>query len=975
MAFRHFLAEHRHLVPGEMQVYPLFKDYLVNPISRDLTALQKAICTIVALVVAMATLGLLPFIVVLRRHIFSLTHMGGFSEEGGDLVRSPRQWKSFAGLGCLPDFSYTEPVVDPSALELVPAIHREELNNRCLQGMREAMQVLDGAVAVAMDAVMRSGEQSEIVESVNLFATRVLQVQEAYCAVQLKGSVPPLTLDVGAIKCAGFTHVEILDLVFVCRQYCEIFDRAGIAEDNPLLAHLASRAYRWDRRQTITSDAEHIRSARELCRMMTGNRNLVLRIRELETRSIWGKPLRQWQLERLKRTIAEFKPGTISPHAGFDLESRILADTEQRFCWRDNEPGFVKSPSEFLDIVCGHHDNEDEADHFRTKLFYSYGMKGLINEICADPNLLELVNCELGDRYGWVLDQKLAAQLQREFPQQPIYFGGIYAMENLMGGRLRRWATPDEIESSMNDAAGDDFRDGQPVCERPTQRKISGRHMFKLTDGSHPGSRYLDAVRALGLPRCSGISVSADQMLTMAGVVGLKSKSHLVRLRAAFLPWMVGNDDHSVDEIMISAKSFGLNYQPSPDYYKQIYPGSRAFLRSLEQCQASRGFNLPDHYLTRRHVLDLLAADSHVSGERELVRDRALSGLLASSNLLLQSYRSYPYHYLPHDLFATRKWRRNLAEFAPNRNCADRAPAGVPNPQGKLLFVLNPERETFEEVTDWEPATQDGDLTSFTLVPPHGKVIPYVPFDWPALNRTGVLLDRRKCHLDERYAFRGDANIDLFSAWRREFTREETMAADFGKKLQSDAKRAARFLREKSRFLPLRELEKELAASADKFIPYNEVVGRAQADAVVGVFVFSRGLPKSSEKLAYRHQSEKFDWEPLQHESLTDFQDNPDYDLYMRLLGASQIACIRSELGIDLPLYEIREKAGVGLQLVPKHQILKDISNTLDNLNGLLDRILRIIKHQSHLRFMPNTLLRRTLIRTLTKLKAEMQNG
>ena len=66
---------------------------------------------------------------------------------------------------------------------------------------------------------------------------------------------------------------------------------------------------------------------------------------------------------------------------------------------------------------------------------------------------------------------------------------------------------------------------------------------------------------------------------------------------------MVDGEDHSINEIMTSAKGFGLNYTPSPQGYQDIYPQDEEFIKKLEKAQLANGSELPDKCLTQEYAL------------------------------------------------------------------------------------------------------------------------------------------------------------------------------------------------------------------------------------------------------------------------------------------------------------------------------------------------------------------------------------
>lgn len=129
----------------------------------------------------------------------------------------------------------------------------------------------------------------------------------------------------------------------------------------------------------------------------------------------------------------------------------------------------------------------------------------------------------------------------------------------------------------------------------------SGRHVFKLDDQA--SSEYLKAVRELGLPTLAGISGTLDQSTTMAGIVSIgMDREELENLRLAYIAWMVSSDDHSLHEIMVSGKTFGLPYTPRPNGYDDVAPSKPLFSQRVGIMQYKRGFFLPEQYLSNTYA-------------------------------------------------------------------------------------------------------------------------------------------------------------------------------------------------------------------------------------------------------------------------------------------------------------------------------------------------------------------------------------
>lgn len=126
-----------------------------------------------------------------------------------------------------------------------------------------------------------------------------------------------------------------------------------------------------------------------------------------------------------------------------------------------------------------------------------------------------------------------------------------------------------------------------------------------VTAKEQPDNPYLIAAENLCLPLIAGISGSTDGILATVHALGLNTKKDLYLTRMACLAFLISVHSHSAYEVMTSAKSFGLKFHPSPDYYKQIDPVEIGFLEELAKCQKRRGFKMPDYYLTEEHFKEV----------------------------------------------------------------------------------------------------------------------------------------------------------------------------------------------------------------------------------------------------------------------------------------------------------------------------------------------------------------------------------
>jgi hypothetical protein len=111
---------------------------------------------------------------------------------------------------------------------------------------------------------------------------------------------------------------------------------------------------------------------------------------------------------------------------------------------------------------------------------------------------------------------------------------------------------------------------------------------------------YLTAMESIHAPMFAGISGTLDLILTMGMFFGLSSKHDLEKGRLACCGWMIDAKDHSLNEIMVSSKGFGLDYTPAPDSYRQTYLEEN-FIRDVENRQKTRGYPLPEACLSEEY--------------------------------------------------------------------------------------------------------------------------------------------------------------------------------------------------------------------------------------------------------------------------------------------------------------------------------------------------------------------------------------
>lgn len=259
--------------------------------------------------------------------------------------------------------------------------------------------------------------------------------------------------------------------------------------------------------------------------------------------------------------------------------------------------------------------------NLREKMYIIYKTNwNFTHEIFIKPELLNKINAKLTT---YQVDSSV-------FPKAHApYDYGLYAKQTSIG-ELRIKRSPEEVEKMRleKNLTINATNRRIPLSERelrhatkelnPDSSKLSTdlRNMYHYrakekigwTSGScwfQPISNngrthkndYLAAVESIYAPSLAGISGTTDLILTMSLYFGMSSRKELETARLGCLGVMLDNQDHTVAEIMVASKSFGLDYELSPDCYKYIFSQDMNFIKKLEEAQNKKGSDLPDRCL------------------------------------------------------------------------------------------------------------------------------------------------------------------------------------------------------------------------------------------------------------------------------------------------------------------------------------------------------------------------------------------
>ncbi len=897
--------------------------------------------------------------------------------------RSPQAWKIFSK-NSPPDFSYTAPVVDFKGMMLSPE-EKKAVQDKAMGNYKKAMKTLDYSIADASLGMLEDKETNpELLETLNKFADRYLDVYQAYAELQQEEKAPFFNADIGIAKSFGFSHKDVSEMVKPAQWYlkeCNALRKSieksnksdGAAIADGAIHYLSGHNFSFKSIKSLDKNSSKLikgtkcsqkllykalenpqilSAVKTFCANINGNAHDGVIIKDL------GKKFGQFggsiaTIEKLKQHLA-----TYSPKQTCDLQDQrdiVVEELKSRLGEGEREPGYIEA-SLMLDLLEDKSENRDPITSMRHKLYFLYKSKGLANEIAASPELVDKVNQKLAKK-GWQLDKGVCNYLHEQAPDAPIFKVGSYAAENT-AGNLRRRVKPEKSQTQFAASEKLTWSDaeksrskvnavGQKKLSRPFRFKMSpeeemtyfksifdkhkvtnlsekrgnvelqeeletakkihkqpwipGKHYWGLNNSSKSNSPYIKAVEALGLPQQAGISGSTDQTLTMAGMVGITSVEEVKRLRLMYLGWMTSHDDHSVNEILTGANSFGGGYKASPDYYKQIYPEDSKFVEKVAAEQERRGCLLPDYYLSNEHARECLALHRK---EKEEKQGQAVIDKLADHSLFMKAIIA-PQKAEMDDPFQKKAWTPFLKKLnTPKKSAKD---------NGKVKYTYNPETRALEpHKKSAEPIYTGTKKTSVSLLPSHGKILPYKS---SLDENVGLLFNRKGCAFKEKYIFKQDARTDD-KWWRRFYTKREIQQPDFSKKL-AKAVKEIESKNGKGKLKSYNHLRTSFEGLVDKvdkvaqFDKHNEILASVKKEEVEGIFVFNK---KVKENVV-------------------------GAEIYTKLKGIANKISLKENEGIDVPLFMIDQVRDKGLHLYSSEQQRKDLQLLRENQSGEFDSV------------------------------------
>jgi hypothetical protein len=101
-----------------------------------------------------------------------------------------------------------------------------------------------------------------------------------------------------------------------------------------------------------------------------------------------------------------------------------------------------------------------------------------------------------------------------------------------------------------------------------------------------------------GFPLVAGLSGTTSMLLASQQAFGLNTKQDKELTRLALLGWMINSGDHSAYEIMQASRAYGLEFDPSSDYYKNLIPSNEELNKRIKKLvEKEMGDELPSKIL------------------------------------------------------------------------------------------------------------------------------------------------------------------------------------------------------------------------------------------------------------------------------------------------------------------------------------------------------------------------------------------
>lgn len=517
----------------------------------------------------------------------------------------------------------------PIDLSPVPQEHRKAVRERCVADYRKSSERYDQAIAdAALRYVHEEGDPAQgpgpLSRQAELFSSRMMDLYEMWVMYEKDRGIPMLPLDAGCLKEHGFIAEEILRMQGSCAGLMGIL--SGLRRE------LSAEEYERFFLDLTSEEGRRKGSGNPLCR------EAIQRYEALPEKGLIDRACSimcdygQGGLQGIERQLHEV--AVMQPLPDADLEERLLMEIRHRVAEDGinavTSPGSLgTNPMAYWNIVRRGNPANRLAE-FRGRLYFVYVNGPFINACMQDAQFIAFANQRLK---GWKIDPEFVQAMNDREPKflPPVFRYGPYALLSsqirqkgfnpefsreypnpelgaVLSGRaslnasFRHPLSPTEllaIEGDFDPSAVRLFRQ-VPFESGGSLYRIRNEEEISDTPKGKKGKEYLAMCKELGLPQLSSISGTFDYVAAMAGFVGV---DELQTLKLSMIGFMVPCRDHSVQEICISARTYGLEFEPGPGFERGIYPGGgSSFLSRIDEERQRRGDLPPAYFLSAAHT-------------------------------------------------------------------------------------------------------------------------------------------------------------------------------------------------------------------------------------------------------------------------------------------------------------------------------------------------------------------------------------
>ena len=213
---------------------------------------------------------------------------------------------------------------------------------------------------------------------------------------------------------------------------------------------------------------------------------------------------------------------------------------------------------------------------------------------------------------AWQLNSLIINQFKIEFGKNTLFSYGAYAKAR-EGSQIVRDQQYRREYAARNPTVNEMKSKRIPLSDREIlaqtgeckSDKVGEKQLGWLPGAARGGvlsdpslHESLKAADEYGEEMITGVSGSLDLIFTLSLFLGIfdgdNDKKIQFNALIACIGWLCDAKDHSVHEVRMAAKSFGLEYTPSSDSYKKIRPNDSFFIQKLRVAQKEKGYLMPD---------------------------------------------------------------------------------------------------------------------------------------------------------------------------------------------------------------------------------------------------------------------------------------------------------------------------------------------------------------------------------------------